>query len=147
MQISEQTPWSSESSCQTVLHPHQQALLSYSEENMKPQHEKDLQLTGLQERCNGIDCANQAHWVISLPSPAKGSHYWGHYTQQRQHKRWAGIPQSCSTAPVSPHIALKSCDSHSVWDVDADRSLCLHGIQSTASLCCPGLSLHTSNAL
>lgn len=64
MYFSVQTPRSSESSCQTVLH--QQALLSHSEE--KPKRENDSQLVVFK---SGVMAAKQAGWLASVASPPK----------------------------------------------------------------------------
>lgn len=52
----------------------------------KPSGENDSQLGGLRHECNGSDCAERGRPArLSQPlSFQKGSHYWGHYTQQRR---------------------------------------------------------------
>lgn len=137
MYFSEQTSSSLESSCQTVLRLHQQALLSHSEENTKPQRENDSQLGGLREKCNGSDSAKQADWLTSLPSPPKGSHYWGHYTQQRWRDNTNSVLEPRrATAECSAHLksCFKAADLILFWGVGAHRNLWLHGRRCTRSL-------------
>lgn len=110
MFVSEQTPRSSESSCQTVLRPHQQALLSHSEENVKPQRENDSQLVGAtvpNRRSGSFHCTLSCQGLPLLRPlhPAEA---------ERRHKQCAGTPPSRSRAPVSPHIELQSCRTHFV---------------------------------
>lgn len=72
---------------------------------------------------------------FTIPSPAKGSHYWGHYTQQRR--------RDDTNSVLEPHRAAAERRSHltssfkaaeliSFWAVH--RNLCLHGSHCTRSL-------------
>lgn len=127
MYFSEQTPGSSESSCQTVLRPHQQALLSHSE---KPSGENDSQLGGLRHECNGSDCAERGRPArLSQPlSFQKGSHYWGHYTQQRRGETTQTVCRL--PAELTSHPASKPLISRR-FEVGAHRNLRLHGSRCT----------------
>lgn len=127
----------SESSCQTVLQPPQQALLSHSEENVKPQFKNDSQLGGLQETCNERDLPSRQaalllYHLLQKPPLLRPLHP---AEKERQRQQCAGTLWSLSRGLSSPNIPLcfKPADLISLWVVGAAESL--HNLWSTAPPC------------